>query len=265
MSMHGITLMTHLNGKLGLVNEVKAWDMVAVTMKEGGTVELFYCSNLKKEATSAPAAPASFGDFGAAASNGFMDKANRMFGCGRMFQSPPTFNEKPKFMSPGPKFGCGAAASNADRIRLHLRHPSAPAAPATHGGFAFGAKSADSALLGRSQAYGAWRGERATPGGERGGRAAAAAGTRSVRARDGGPGEGRTGCGRDEARRRRRRLCECGQTAWTAHTGLVALPAELRAGARGAERAARGAAGVAGGADGAHGPGSWRVVGRQKG
>jgi len=158
VSMHGITLMTHLNGKLGLVNEVKAWDMVAVTMKEGGTVELFYCSNLKKEATSAPAAPASFGDFGAAASNGFMDKANRMFGCGRMFQSPPTFNEKPKFMSPGPKFGCGAAAS-----------------------------------LGRSQAYGAWRGERATPGGERGGRAAAAAGTRSVRARDGGPGGGRKG------------------------------------------------------------------------
>jgi hypothetical protein len=37
--MHGITLMTHLNGKLGLVNEVKTWDMVAVTMKEGGTVE----------------------------------------------------------------------------------------------------------------------------------------------------------------------------------------------------------------------------------
>ena len=133
VSMHGITLMTHLNGKLGLVNEVKAWDMVAVTMKEGGTVELFYCSNLKKEATSAPAAPASFGDFGAAASNGFMDKANRMFGCGRMFQSPPTFNEKPKFMSPGPKFGCGAAASNADRMlgaQGSLKHaPMEPTAP----------------------------------------------------------------------------------------------------------------------------------------
>jgi len=84
-------------------------------------------------ATSAPAAPASFGDFGAAASNGFMDKANRMFGCGRMFQSPPTFNEKPKFMSPGPKFGFGAAASNADRMlgaQGSLKHaPMEPTAP----------------------------------------------------------------------------------------------------------------------------------------
>jgi hypothetical protein len=31
----------------------------------------------------------------ATTSNGFMAEANRMFGCGRMFQSPPKFNEKP--------------------------------------------------------------------------------------------------------------------------------------------------------------------------
>jgi len=31
-----------------------------------------------------------------------------MFGCVRMFQSPPAFNEKPKYMSLGPKFGGGS-------------------------------------------------------------------------------------------------------------------------------------------------------------
>jgi hypothetical protein len=50
VSVHGIIVMTQLNGKLGVVSEVKEGGMVAVTMQEGGSVEMFHCSNLKKEA-----------------------------------------------------------------------------------------------------------------------------------------------------------------------------------------------------------------------
>ena len=50
VSVHGIIVMTQLNGKLGVVSGVKEGGMVAVTLQEGGSVEMFHCSNLKKEA-----------------------------------------------------------------------------------------------------------------------------------------------------------------------------------------------------------------------
>jgi hypothetical protein len=49
VSVHGITVKTHLNGKLGVVKEVKEGGMLVVTMQEGGAGEMFHSSNLKKE------------------------------------------------------------------------------------------------------------------------------------------------------------------------------------------------------------------------
>jgi hypothetical protein len=49
VSVHGSTLKTHLNGKLGVVKEVKEGGMLVVTMQDGGAGELFHSSNLNKE------------------------------------------------------------------------------------------------------------------------------------------------------------------------------------------------------------------------
>jgi len=56
VSVRGITVMTQLNGKLGVVNQVKAGGMFGVTMEEGGAQEIFHSSNLKKEAAADGAA-----------------------------------------------------------------------------------------------------------------------------------------------------------------------------------------------------------------
>ena len=40
---------------------------------------------------------------------------DRMFGCCRMFQCPRKFNQKPKYISPGPKFGAGSECETAPR------------------------------------------------------------------------------------------------------------------------------------------------------
>ena len=49
VSVHGSTLKTHLNGKLGVVKEVKEGGMLVVTMQDGGAGEMFHSSNLNKE------------------------------------------------------------------------------------------------------------------------------------------------------------------------------------------------------------------------
>ena len=40
---------------------------------------------------------------------------DRMFGCHRMFQCPRKFNQEPKYISPGPKFGAGSECETAPR------------------------------------------------------------------------------------------------------------------------------------------------------
>ena len=40
---------------------------------------------------------------------------DRMFGCRRMFQCTRKFNQEPKYISPGPKFGAGSECEPAPR------------------------------------------------------------------------------------------------------------------------------------------------------
>lgn len=48
VSVHAVTGNTHMNGKVGVVKEVKEGGMMVVTMKEGGARDI-HCSNLRKE------------------------------------------------------------------------------------------------------------------------------------------------------------------------------------------------------------------------
>ena len=54
VSVHGSTVKTHMNGKLGVVKEIKEGGMLVVTMKDGGAAEMFPSSNLKKEPGTRP-------------------------------------------------------------------------------------------------------------------------------------------------------------------------------------------------------------------